>query len=96
MDESIVSTSGTSRKKFMTQVGLAVFAAVPVAKAVLFPDVARAGVDPPDCEYVTCTKTSQLCCTPPGNLEGNIYRCLDNFTHDFCYTICVSNGQYCV
>lgn len=52
----------TSRGRFMGQVGLAVFAAVPVINAMARPTAAAAGPDPPDCEYQECVDTGAGCC----------------------------------
>lgn len=83
----------TSRGRFMRQVGLGVFAAVPVMKALALPGAAAAGGDPPDCEYQTCTYDGHNCCS--NHHVGDEYACYDNFTHDFCGYQCVTGSLTC-
>lgn len=57
-DDHELAEPRSSRGRFVRQVGLAVFAAVPIAKALASPARAAAGGDPPDCAYETACMTA--------------------------------------
>jgi len=81
---------GTSRTSFLRATGVAIFAAIPAAKALISPRFARASADVYECQYVTCSYTYGHCCS--GNLFYDRYACYDNFfNHDFCYDVCIYN-----
>lgn len=83
----------TSRGRFIRQVGLAVFAAVPVVKAIAFPRGANAEPYPAPCQYVTCEPDGYNCCAD--HKLGTEEVCRDNFTHEVCYYICVTGSTSC-
>lgn len=79
--------AASSRRSFIKQVGIAVFAAVPAIDALLRPGSAFAVNE---CQQVTCHQRSgnNGCCVGP--YGGLIYDCYDNFfSHGYCYSECV-------